>query len=382
MIAAAALMLGGASAVAAETKFDLERGLRVRGDDKRWQLDVDARVHYDAGRFQSDVTPLADDQILRRARLALGFEYADRLSARTEYDFGQYSPGWKSIWAQYQFNETFALRAGVQVVPFGLDKSASSDALMFVERPLANALAPGILQGVLLRAQGARWSASGGVFGNDIKDEDTRKIPGRSTLARLVFAPVNADRNTLHIGTSYEYRNADAGASVRFRTRPETAVTNVRLIDTGTIAGVSHLMTAEADLAWAPGPFTLQLEAARSTVERDLLDSLRFQGVSVSTSFVFTGERRSYHVGTGSFGSIKPKRKWGAIELAGRYSHLDLEDGAIAGGVESNGTVALNWYWTRGSRLALDYIMVNAKPNRRGVDESPNVLTLRFQLGF
>jgi phosphate-selective porin OprO/OprP len=233
-----------------------------------------------------------------------------------------------------------------------------------------------------LRAQGARWSASGGVFGNDIKDEDTRKIPGRSAIARLVFAPVNEDRNTLHIGASFEYRDADAGASVRFRARPETAATDVRLIDTGTIAGVAHLMTVEADFAWAPGPFTLQFEGLRSTVARDLSGSLSFQGVSVATSFVFTGERRSYRVGTGSFGSIKPKHKWGAIELAGRYSHLDLEDGTITGGTENNGTVALNWYWTRGSRLALDYIKVDAKPNRNGVNESPSALLLRLQLGF
>lgn len=379
---ALAASLGAQVAPAAETRFDLEHGLRVRSDDRRWQLDIDARVHYDAARFNSDVTPLADDQALRRARLGFGLEFADRVAARVDYEFGKVSPGWKNLWLQYAFTENVTLRAGNQTVPFGLDESASSDSLMFMERALPNALAPRILQGALLRIQGKHWSASTGLFGNDISDEDTRKMKGHSAIARVAYAPVNEDRSTFHVGASFEYRDASPGASVRYRTRPEVAVTSVRLIDTGTIAGVANLETMEADLAWAPGPFTLQFEALRSIVSRDLAGDLGFQGVSGAVSFVLTGERRPYRVGTGSFGSIRPRHKWGAIEIAGRYSHLDLTDGSIAGGTEDNVGVALNWYWTRGSRLALDYIKVRARPNRLGVDESPDILSLRLQLGF
>ncbi len=382
LVLVAIAAVGPPCAAAAETRFDLEHGLRVRGDDDRWRLDFDARVHYDTARFSDDVTPFADGGIMRRARLGLGLEVAKRVSARFDYEFGKVSPGWKNVWLQYEFNKHIDLRLGNQTVPFGLDESASSDSLMFTERAMANSIAPGILQGALLRTQGKRWSASAGVFGNDIKDEDTRRTDGRSAVARLVFAPINADQTTFQIGASMEYRDAKTGASVRYRARPEIATTNLRLIDTGTIPGVTRLQTVEADLAWAPGPFTLQFEAMRSTVTTAAFGNVGFQGASASISFVFTGERRPYRVGTGSFGSIKPKHKWGAIELAGRVSHLDLDDGPITGGVEDNATVALNWYWTRGSRLAIDYVKIRAHPNRNGIDETPDALLLRIQVGF
>ena len=377
--------VGGVSpqcAGAAETKFDLERGLRVSSDDKRWQLDVDARVDGDAARFKSDVTPLPDQKLLRHARLGLALGFGRHVSARVDREFGKVSPGWKNVWLQYRFNDRFALRAGSQAVPFGLDEAAGSDTLMFTERALGNALAPGILEGVMLRAQGAHWGASAGLFGNDISNDDTRKMDGRSAIARLAFAPINEERTTFHLGASIEYRDANTGASVRYRSRPEIEESSVRLVDTGTLAAVSRLLTAEADMAWAPGAFTLQIEAVRSTVKRDLAGDLTFQGANAAVSFVFTGERRSYRVGTGSFGSIKPRHKWGAIELAARVSRLDLEDGTVSGGVEDNVTVALNWYWTRGSRLAIDYVKIHASPNRNGIDESPDALLLRLQLGF
>ena len=34
----------------------------------------------------------------------------------------------------------------------------------------------------------------------------------------------------------------------------------------------------------------------------------------------------------------------GALELAARYSHLDLTDSFLVGGVPDDSTVALNWY--------------------------------------
>jgi phosphate-selective porin OprO/OprP len=55
---------------------------------------------------------------------------------------------------------------------------------------------------------------------------------------------------------------------------------------------------------------------------------------------------------------------WGAWEIAGRYSTIDLNDrlalaNGIAGGRQTVYTLALNWYINRNVRLMFDYLHGN-----------------------
>ena len=54
---------------------------------------------------------------------------------------------------------------------------------------------------------------------------------------------------------------------------------------------------------------------------------------------------------------------WGAFEVALRYSHIDLDDGAddlthggIRGGSADNITLGLNWYPTALTKVAINYV--------------------------
>jgi phosphate-selective porin OprO/OprP len=255
-----------------------------------------------------------------------------------------------------------------------------------MERALPTSLAPGLLRGAVLRTRGKHWSMAIGAFGNDLADEDRRKLNGRSALVRAVWQPVNGRSADLGFGISAETRRADAGATARIRARPESAPTDARLVDTGTLHIGTGISTLGADGYWSQGPLMLAAEYLQSRVV--LADSAAptsstvstLRGWTASAAWTLTGEHRGYRVATGSLAAIDPRHRWGALELAVRRSTLDLEDGTITGGVETNSGVALNWYWNRNSRLAVNYIRVDAQPNRRGIDESPTVLQARFQL--
>jgi len=45
--------------------------------------------------------------------------------------------------------------------------------------------------------------------------------------------------------------------------------------------------------------------------------------------------------------AIVPRGKWGAWEVVGRYSHIDVADRKIDGGVFNRETVGLAWWATR-----------------------------------
>lgn len=81
----------------------------------------------------------------------------------------------------------------------------------------------------------------------------------------------------------------------------------------------------------------------------------------------------------GTFRSVRPDRDWGALELAVRYSTLDLDDGDITGGEQSNAAIGLNWYANTNFRVMANFIRYDADPNRNGIDEDGNIIQIRIQ---
>ena len=67
----------------------------------------------------------------------------------------------------------------------------------------------------------------------------------------------------------------------------------------------------------------------------------------------------------------------GAWEVCLRYSHLDLTDGLIAGGVLDDFTVALNWYLNPNTRFMFNYVYAD----REDVG-SANIFQMRFHIDF
>jgi phosphate-selective porin OprO/OprP len=79
-------------------------------------------------------------------------------------------------------------------------------------------------------------------------------------------------------------------------------------------------------------------------------------------SYFLTGEHRKYNPSIGIFTGVDPqpslnfkKGEWGVLELAVRHSYVDLNDGDIRGGQESNFTAGLNWYHNRNIRIMFNY---------------------------
>jgi phosphate-selective porin OprO/OprP len=131
-----------------------------------------------------------------------------------------------------------------------------------------------------------------------------------------------------------------------------------------------------------------------------------FSGWYVQSTWLLTGEERLYNVGTGAFTPPQvttplnfEKGTWGALELAARYSDLDLNDhvndtanvqianaaGAAAGthtydfyntvrgGDQRILTLGLNWYPNTVVRFALNYELIQNSKLQSGT--SPNALT-------
>jgi phosphate-selective porin OprO/OprP len=163
---------------------------------------------------------------------------------------------------------------------------------------------------------------------------------------------------------------------LRLRERPELNVDDqsIRLIDTGNInashywewglegAGNWHSLYGQG------GYFNYEVTRRAST-----LPDPSFNGWYLQASWVLTGESKPYRPERGAYSTPSPdepfsfsKGTWGAWEIAGRYSDLDLNfnpgafgvvtplDG-IRGGEQRIWTAGLNWYPNNALRFVLDY---------------------------
>jgi phosphate-selective porin OprO/OprP len=109
-------------------------------------------------------------------------------------------------------------------------------------------------------------------------------------------------------------------------------------------------------------------------------EPLRFGGGYVYASWFLTGESRRYR--GGRFRGVRPQGRFGAWELAARYSVVDLGDGMVEGGRERNLTLGLNVYPVAWGRVMLDYVHARADGVAGGQGESADVLQGRLQVTF
>ena len=76
---------------------------------------------------------------------------------------------------------------------------------------------------------------------------------------------------------------------------------------------------------------------------------------------------------------------FGGLELAARYSTVDLDDGNVRGGVVSDITVGLNWYLNPNTVVKLNYAYIDVE-NAHGAgaigDGTISVFGMRFQVDF
>ena len=374
---AAALLLAGIHTAAAH-------GI----NDWPTQGKTDSGVEYGLkGQFQYDINEFGND------RLDSGAERFEDVHDWRRREFGGFvrKPGvfelvlgydfaadtWIDNYFKFNAGKAHEFRLGQVKTPVGLDESAtSSAATVFIERAApANAIYEGRRIGAdWTWAIDKQWRLNLGYFsGGDLNGLNE----GHTAAGRVVFAPRSEEGDVLHFGLAASREERD-DSTARIRTRPEAGITDVRLVDSGSLIDADRIDRVGLEAAWQRGPWVAQAEWLTANAQRDTAADYRAEGAYVQASWMLTGETKPYK-GT-AFGNPKPARAAGAVELGLRYSTLDLDDGLVAGGVQHDWTLGANWYLTRYFKFQANYVHVDS--DRRGVELSPDVFEMRAQLSF
>ena len=387
--------------------FSWKNGLRFETGDGKFKFKLGGRIMNDWGWFSedNDVKRAIGDQVdgteFRRARIYMSGDIYENIGFKAQYDFAGGDVDFKDVFIELKkIPYVGHFRVGHFKEPFSLEELTSSKYITFMERSLNNAFSPSRNTGFMLynHALDKRMTWAGGIFRNSDSfgesegDSSTEGNYGFS--GRITGLPWYKDegRKLIHTGFSYTYQNAFEN-TFRFRSRPEMHMADY-FVDTGSFtADFANLFNPE--LAIVYGAFSFQGEY--SFVDVDLKRSMDsdpdFSGFYGYFSYFLTGENRKYKKENGVFSRVKPNKnfRWGrgkgkgAIELAARYSELDLSDEEIDGGRLQDLTLGVNWYLNPNTRVMLNYVRANVDRLVNDIrldDANADLLSMRFQVDF
>jgi phosphate-selective porin OprO/OprP len=390
-------------------------------DDGLNCVSITGRIHFDGGGYDyhpstaATVPQRLDNGVnARRARIGVVGKFLGDWNFGLVYDFGGTSDGFggtasaagtpvgflpggalsglENAYLSYTgikpFGGQLAIEGGVMDLPYTLDEATSSNDILFMERASSQVIAANIAAGDFRSTVGARWFNDMFWAGAYLTGPTTGAIHSASSInppgtteqygavARVAAQLVNTKEYSLHLGGNAQWlikppHNLIANTqTLTLSDRPELRIDPTTLISTGAIAGVSGAQVYSAEAAGTIGSLYLQGEYFWYNVDRGFLGlpSVKFQGGYAQAGYVLTGETRKYNPGSASYGGIVPANPfswneggWGAWEIAGRVSTMDLNDQlgfatGVAGGRQTIYTAALNWYVNRNVRFMFDYL--------------------------
>ncbi len=354
----AAYWKGGLRLDSADGQFKLKIGGRIQNDWAVYSTDEELRRQF--GR-------IGDGSEFRRARLFMEGSVYGNIKYKFQYDFASSDP-FKDAYIQIKKVPMAGnFTVGHFKEPFSLEELTSSKYITFMERSLPNVFSSSRNLGVRLNRSfmDKRATAAFGFFrqGNPADTSSTFGNSGTyNATTRLTMLPwyVEKGRQLVHLGLSYRHAFHDENEPIRFRQRPEAHL-GPRLVETPRFH-VEDVDYFAPEVALVYGPASLQFEWMSALADRPTGEDLHYNGYYIFGSFFLTGEHRPYKTSSGAFNRVKPKKNfdwkggYGALELAARYSMIDLNDEDMNGGELSNFTFGVNWYLNPNVRIMLNYV--------------------------
>lgn len=306
------------------------------------------------------------------------------------------------------FDPGLQLRVGRFKPPVGLEVLQSDSWAFMVERSIATNLMPARDQGIMLWGDvwGGKLSYAAAIL-NGVADGATISPTGdfddKRDLALRVYAqPFNDQKSSplyglgFGVGASVGWEGGAQALTSGYRTDGQQVFFRYR----STVAQDGELWRVTPQAAYYHGPVGGMAEYVVSTVNLrpnagGAKAELKNHAWQLAGSYVLTGDDASYK-------GVVPRRPlnpsagaWGAWEITGRISKLDVDnaafplfaDPATSASEETGWGVGVNWYPTKSVRASINYFHTSfdlAAPTVTNpvILQDENAVLTRFQLNF
>ena len=348
--------------------LDKLKGKKSRFYDYKYSFG--AQLSYDLAYFDEADKDYFEDG-WRRVRINHAGSFLDeKLFYELEYSFTG-NNNFKDIYLGYKdkwhyIESDYRVKAGNIKIPFSLDSYSSSKNITFMERALTDAFSDNRQLGVELllskKVDKSHLNLFGALYTNSIDENIDDETLKSGYAVRGTYAYKFNKYHLLSLGAAYQSRSME-GDSIKFNQGAESKYVNKKYVSV-TIKGVDSVSKANIEALYINNEYSLQAEYTHSFVdalnERTSMQNYNFYAYYLQASYFLVGVGKRYKFKTATLGKIKPKRE-GAVELAMRYSYINLndttQDKKEEGGTQNDYTFALNWYVNREMKVMLNYII-------------------------
>jgi phosphate-selective porin OprO and OprP len=392
---------------ATEIHVYFKNGFKMRSIDNNFKFQAGGRIMHDWGffsedtKFASTIGTQENGARFRRVRFFMAGLLYNTIKFKWDMDIDGGSNGvtFKDMYiGLHKIPILGNFQVGHFKRPASLDSITSSKYLTFIERSLTNTFFKTRNTGFAFFNQHFNKRFTWSTFINKETSERPPdfKIDGDwNVTSRITGLPyISKDRKEwVHLGVSWSYEKATDN-QVTFNAARDTEILGT-LFTTGTInADRFNIIGLEGSVNW--NEYSVQGEYVISDVDKGVNPSGQLDSFYVQGSWYLTGETRRYARRSGSIARFKPKqnfswnKNWsegrgtGALQLALRYSELDLNDSAagIAGGEQKSLTVGLNWELNPMSRVMYNYVHADFSDGVGADSGTLNSNLFRFQVDF
>jgi len=354
-------------------------------DDKSFELKLDGRIMYDTGYVSSDKNNFVENNEIRRARLAFKTKFDNTWAGEFDIDFAENDPKIKDMWISYIGLDNFEFKVGNHKPFFSIAEMTTSRWATFMETSMiTDATGSGRRLGFSGSYQKDNVFVGASIFGDKI-DTDNRDPEEDDNIDdgvhekynfsfRALYRPyANADTSRVfHVGLNYLNLRpqSDDSNKQRLRVGLESSVFDYEPLNTGKVKEVSEIVSQGIEFAGRFDKFMVQAEYIQNQFNRIESDKeeINTDGFYIETSYMIFGSGRNYNLSDGEFGPIYPESKNGNLEVAFRYSTIDLNDvdAGVLGGSSDNITLALNWYAHTNVVVRLNHTIASLDENADG----------------
>jgi len=436
----------------ASNKFSVESA------DGQYSIGLTGRIHADVGDYvnfdpkskTSGPQNLNSGFNLRRARIGVTGKAAGDFTYTFIYDAGGSTDntpaGIQTAQVGYTGIKNTVFEIGYSDTFFTLDEATSSNDVLFMERASPANVGTGVNTGDFRSNVGGRYFDDrlwvGAYFTGPMNTNVHNQGESIGAFQRATYQVLAEQDYSLHVGAGIDEiikapANGGSAASTTstanlttgaittttnpnvatfaLSDRPELRIDSTALLNTGQLGTAAHPVNggyiADFELAGNYGPLFWQGEYLHYSIDRENLSTADFDGGYGEAAYTLTGESRKYNKASGAYGSIIPVHAfdpsqgyWGAWEIAGRVSYVDLtsnfqngkvisstsQPGAVNGGKQTSYTAGLNWYPNSYMRFMLNYIHTDfdkANSSSSGIVGTPigatmDAIALRTQVAW
>jgi phosphate-selective porin OprO/OprP len=331
----------------------------------------------------------------RRARIGVTGKATDQFNYTFIYDGGNSSDatpkGIETAQVNYVGIKGLSIDFGYANQQFTLDQSTSSYDTLFMERATPSNIATALNTGDNRSSFGAKYYNERywvGAYLTGPAVGDTHGVAERvGAFERAAYQVLQDPNYTLHVGVGidelFKAPNSGPGTAnaISLSDQPELRVDTTTFANTGTLGTVANPVTSaqiyDVELAGNYQSIFAQGEFFHYDIDRRGLKDAQFDGGYGQIAWTLTGESHKYVPTSASYTRIVPAHAfspsegyWGAWEVAGRVSYVDLnsnftaglpisalsQPSAINGGRQTSYTAGLNWYPNSYMRFELNYV--------------------------